>query len=218
MATSNDKIRRHPERARLDRRELDAVLDSGPHVATLCTVVDDQPWVVPMLYARIGDRIVLHGSTGAGALRQVASGAQAALCVTHLDAWVYAHTLFDSSANYRSAVVRGSLTPLTGQAAAEALTELGEQLFPGRSHEVPPHTRKQLAATQALSLEITDGRWTVKTRQGGPAEPGPDDVVDERLWTGTVPIHLTLGTPTTAEHQPADLPVSPSVLSYLARS
>ena len=56
-----------------------------------------------MLYGRDGDRILLHGSIGAGALRHVAAGAPAALCVTHLDGWVYAHTLFDSSANYRSA-------------------------------------------------------------------------------------------------------------------
>jgi len=49
-----------------------------------------------------GDRILLHGSVGAGALRHVAAGAPAALSVMHIDAWVYAHTLFDSSANYRS--------------------------------------------------------------------------------------------------------------------
>jgi uncharacterized protein len=205
MPTPTDKIRRHPERARFSRSDLDAVLDSGPHVASLSTVVEGHPWVVPMLYGRSGDRIILHG-------------AQAALCVTHVDAWVYAHTLFDSSANYRSAVVRGTLTQLTGQPAVDALTELSEQIFPGRSHEVPQHTRKQVAATQALTLDITDGQWTVKTRQGGPGEPDADETVDHQLWTGIVPIQVTLGPPKTADHQPADLPVSPSVLSYLARS
>ena len=169
--------------------------------------------VVPMLYARLGDRIVMHGSTGAGALRHVANGAQAALCVTHLDAWVYAHTLFDSSANYRSAVVRGTLSQLRDQAAIDALTELSEHIFPGRSREVPPHTRKQLAATQALALDIIDGQWTVKAREGDPTKPSADEVLDDQLWTGIVPIHVIYGTPVTAEDRPADLPVSPSVLS-----
>jgi uncharacterized protein len=215
MVSPLHSVRRHPERARLHRRDLDAVLDAGLHVATLSTVVDGQPWVVPMLYARCGDRVLLHGSTGAGALRHVASGAQAALCVTHLDAWVYAHTLFDSSANYRSAVVRGTLSQLTGERAIEALTELGECIFPGRSHEVPSHTRKQVAATQVLAIDIVDGQWTVKTREGGPAEPSAEDDLGDEVWTGTVPIQVTFGRPQTADHRPADLPVSPSVLSYV---
>ena len=41
------------------------------------TVADGKPWVVPMLYGRAGDRILLHGSVGAGALRHVAAGAPA---------------------------------------------------------------------------------------------------------------------------------------------
>ena len=111
MTLRRDQINRHRERARHERADLDAVLDAGHHVGTLSTVVDGRPWVVPMLYGRAGDRILMHGSVGAGALRYVAAGAPAALCVMHIDGWVYAHTLFDSSANYRSAVVHGRLDP-----------------------------------------------------------------------------------------------------------
>lgn len=213
-----ERIRRHAERARSDRAELDAVLDSGEHVGSLSTVAGGEPWVVPMLYARVGDRIVLHGSTGAGALRHVAAGARAALCVTHLDGWVYAHTLFDSSANYRSAVVRGELIPLAGDEAREALTELSARVFPGRDAEVPPHTRKQLAATQALAMEITEGQWTVKIRQGGPGQPGPGEQVPASLWTGVLPVRVGYGQPQPDARVPAGTPVSPSVLSYAKRT
>ncbi len=99
MTLRKDQINRHRERARDERADLDAVLDAGYHVGTLSTVADGRPWVVPMLYGRAGDRILMHGSVGAGALRYVATGAPAALCVMHVDGWVYAHTLFDSSAN-----------------------------------------------------------------------------------------------------------------------
>lgn len=210
------EIRRHPERARTARDELDALLDSGEHVATLSTVVDGQPWVVPMLYGRVGDRILLHGSTGAGALRHVvASGAPVALSVTHLDGWVYAHTLFDSSANFRSAVVRGALTRLSAEESVEALTMLSERVFPGRSTEVPAHTRKQIAATQALALPIVDGQWTVKVRQGEPGEPEPDEAVPAQLWTGVVPIRTVYGEPRAAARVAPGVAVSPSVLAHV---
>ncbi len=216
MTRSTGQINRHRERARYERADLDAVLDAGHHVGSLSTVVDGRPWVVPMLYGRDGDRILLHGSSGAGALRYVAAGAPAALCVTHIDGLVYGHTLFNSSANYRSAVVHGELVALSGDEAASALTQLSEGLTPGRSAEVPFHTRKQLAATTALAMDITDGQWTVKVRDGGPGAPEDDEPEPEPgLWTGVLPIVSAYRAPWTSDHVPADTPVSPSVLKVL---
>ena len=137
--------------------------------------------------------------------------------MTHLDGWVYGHTLFNSSANYRSAVVHGELIPLTGDEAAAALTQLSECLTPGRSAEVPFHTKKQLAATTALAMDITDGQWTVKVRDGGPGEP-EDDEPEPGLWTGVLPIVTAYRFPWTSGHVPADTPVSPSVLKVLRDS
>jgi nitroimidazol reductase NimA-like FMN-containing flavoprotein (pyridoxamine 5'-phosphate oxidase superfamily) len=214
MTLNLDQVNRHRERARHERADLDAVLDAGHHVGTLSTVVAGKPWVVPMLYGRAGDRILLHGSVGAGALRHVEAGAPAALCVTHIDGWVYAHTLFDSSANYRSAVVHGELVQLDGDDAAEALTLIAECLTPGRSAEVPPHTRKQLAATAALAMDITDGRWTVKVRDGGPAEPKAGEA-EPGLWTGVLPIVSAYQAPRTSAHVQQDTPVSASVINVL---
>src|ERR1700734_482737 len=210
MTQRLNQINRHRERSRDDRADLDAGPDPGNHVGSLSTVVDGRPWVVPMLYGRDGDRVLLHGSAGAGALRHVAAGAPAALCVTHIDGWVYAHTLFDSSANYRSAVVHGELVQLDGDDAAEALTLIAECLTPGRSAEVPPHTRKQLAATAALAMDITDGRWTVKVRDGGPAEPKAGEA-EPGLWAGGLPIVSAYQAPRTSAHVQQDTPVSASV-------
>lgn len=210
-ATRHAEINRHAERARHDRANLYEVLDAGHQIGTLSTVVDGRPWVVPMLYARVGERILLHGSTGAGALRHVAAGAPAALCVTHLDGWVYAHTLFDSSANYRSAVVHAELVVLTGAEAATALTELSDRMLPGRSAEVPDHTRKQLAATQALAMNIIDGRWTVKIRDAGPGDPAGSETVPPDLWTGVLPIRSVYGDPVPAARVAGDVPLSASI-------
>jgi uncharacterized protein len=217
MTQSPDQIHRHRERARSSRADLDAVLDAGHHVGSLSTVVDGRPWVVPMLYGRDGDRILLHGSVAAGALTQVAAGAPAALCVTHIDGWVYAHTLFDSSANYRSAVVHGALIPLSGDDAVAALTAISECLTPGRSAEVPPHTRKQVAATTALAMDITDGQWTVKVRDAGPSDP-EDGEPDPGLWTGVLPIVTAYRPPQPAARVAPGTPVSPSITRVIAAS
>lgn len=218
MTSSPDQINRHRERARRERQDLDEVLDAEHNVGTLSTVIQGKPWVVPMLYARVGDRIFLHGSVGAGALRHVTAGAPAALSVTFIDGWVYGHTLFDSSANYRSAVVHGQLLALTGQEAAEALSAMSESMLPGRSSEVPDHTRKQLAATQALAMDIRDGQWTVKIRDAGPSEPPATERLAPGLWTGVLPIRTVYGTPVPASHLGHDVPVAHSVRARIGGS
>jgi uncharacterized protein len=142
-----DRLTRMPERGRADREHLDALLDSEL-VGTLSTVSPDgEPWVVPIFFARDGDRVLVHGSTGAGALRLAASGAPVAFTVMALDALVVGHTTFESSANYRSAVLRGTMTSLRAEEGSDALDTLSDRLIPGRVAEVRPSNARELAAT-----------------------------------------------------------------------
>lgn len=199
-------LTRLPGRGLPDRASLYAVLDAAPF-GTLSTVVDGLPWVVPMLFARDGDQVLLHGSTGAGALRQVADGAPVAFSVMLVDAIVVADSTFESSANYRSAVVHGTPVVLDGDAKAAALQRLSDNVIPGRSAEVRATTAREFSATYAMSLPITDGRWIVKARTGpsseNPGEPG--------VWQGLVPVRLEIGAPEPAPWIPADVPVPASV-------
>ncbi|HET7761480.1 MAG TPA: DUF1272 domain-containing protein [Phycicoccus sp.] len=187
---ASEALGRHAERGCSERAELDALLDEVL-AGTLSTVVDGRPWVVPMLFARDGDRILLHGSTGAGALRQVAAGAPAALTVFSVDGLVVAHTTFESSANYRSAVVHGRLTTLSEGERTHALEALSDRLLPGRTREVPPMTRREQAATLAMALPITDGQWLLKVRDGGPTPP--EEETD--AWCGVVPFRTVADVP-----------------------
>jgi len=201
-------LRRHRERGSTERETLDAILDDVL-AGTLSTVVDGEPWVVPMLFARDGDRILLHGSTGAGALRHVAAGALAALAVIAVDALVIGHTTFDSSANYRSAVVHGRLTTLADDERASALDAISERLIPGRSEEVRPMTKQEQAKTLAMSLPITQGRFMVKTRTGH-ASP-PDEETD--AWHGIVELRTVALEPVAAPTSRA-AEVPPSVRDF----
>ena len=201
-------IRRLPERAQHERAQLYAVLD-GLWVATLSVAVGDVAQSVPILYGRDGDSIVLHGSTGAGTLRLLAAGRPATLCVSAIDGFVYAESLFDSSANYRSAVVTGRVEVLSGAEADTALLALSERIMPGRAAEVRPSTRKELAATVVLRMPILDGSFTVKVRGGG---TGEERVTDD-TWSGVLPVHTVFGTP---QPEADGIPLPASIEARLA--
>lgn len=181
-----DTLTRYKDRAG-DRALLDEILDEAK-VATVSTVVDGMPWSVPMLIIRHGDQIMLHGSTGAGALRHIAAGAPVAVSAFIADGVVVADTLFDHSMNYRSAVVRGTIES-ADLSALEALNAFSENILPGRVDEVRTHTAKELGATLVLALPIVDGQWITKQRAGGPkADDAPG-------WTGHVPMRVVYDAP-----------------------
>lgn len=203
-------ITRHPERARTERAELDALLDDQM-AGTLALAVDGRPWVVPLLFARDTDRVLLHGSTGAGALRAAAAGAPVAFCVFALDGIVVAHSTFESSANYRSAVIEGTVEVLEGAAKTAALDVFSDRLLPGRTGEVQPMTAKEQAATLVLALPIEGANWRVKSRTGGPEEPdGPTDA-----WCGVLPLHTVAGRPEPSPWTSGDTPLPASVDAVL---
>ncbi|GAW47842.1 MULTISPECIES: pyridoxamine 5'-phosphate oxidase family protein [unclassified Nocardioides] len=203
-----DQLHRLTEYGVTDRAALDALLDSQ-WVGVLSTVADGRPLAVPMLYARDGDRVLIHGSTGAGALRRVAAGAPAVLTVVALDALVVAPTTFESSVNDRSATVRGALTPLSDEDREAALDRFAEVVVPGRTAEVRPSSRKELAATLALALPITDDGWLLKVSDGWPATPEEADA-DPGVWSGLVPVRTVLD-PAVPAPWSVDLPVPASV-------
>lgn len=206
------RLTRKPDRSSSSRELLDALLDEVL-VGTLATVVDGWPWAVPLLFARDGDRILLHGSTGAGALRQVADGAPVAFSVTSIDGLVVAESAFESSANYRSAVLRGHVAALPADAAWTALDVLTDRLLPGRSTEVRPMLPKEVAATLTLALPIVEGMWIYKERTGPPSEPEPD--ADPEAWTGLIPIRSVRGPAEPSPWAQADLPLPASVRRVL---
>src|ERR1700676_3623383 len=100
------RITRLAERAAYDRATLDAILDAA-YVAHVGVVIDGEPAVIPFACARVGDELVLHGSTKAGILSAIAAGTPVCATVTHLDGLVLARSAFHSSMNYRSASVHG---------------------------------------------------------------------------------------------------------------
>ncbi len=95
-----NKIRQLREKASYRRETVYQVLDAGL-VAQVAFVEDGAPVVVPMIYGRDGDTILLHGARKARVIRLLEETEQACLNVTLLDGLVLARSAFNSSMEYR---------------------------------------------------------------------------------------------------------------------
>ena len=157
-------VRRLPERQARNRAALDAVLDAG-RVAHIGIVGEGaQPYVLPVAYARDGDRVLVHGSTGSRLFGTLAAGAPACLTVTLLDGLVVARSVFESSMHYRSVMVLGVAAELDEAAKLAGLERITDHLMPGRWADARRPNRKELAATTVLALPLTE--WSVKVDVG----------------------------------------------------
>jgi uncharacterized protein len=206
-------VRRLPEKAITDVEVLHAVLDAGL-VAHVAVVDDSQPYVIPVAYARRGNEVLFHGSTGSRLFRLLADGRPTCLTVTLLDGLVLARSAFESSMNYRSVVVLGRARRLEGDDEADALHVITEHLLPGRWDEARQPTRKERAATMTLALDL--GEASVKVGSGGPTDD-PADLDDPglmRLWAGHVPIHQAFGDPVPDDLCPPGTPVPDYVRAW----
>ena len=105
-STDRTRVRRIPDKAVTDLAVLHAVLDAGL-VAHVSVIDDGMPFVLPVAFARRGDEVLFHGSTGSRLFRLLAAGQPTCLTVTLLDGLVLARSAFESSMNYRSAMVLG---------------------------------------------------------------------------------------------------------------
>jgi uncharacterized protein len=211
-ATPSTQVTRLREKQETARDRLDELLDSTP-LATIALVRDGHPVVFPTGFARVGDELVIHGSTGSPWLRALAGGAPAAVSVTTLDGVVVARSGFESSFRYRSAVVFGAFELIDGPDKERYLDALVEAFIPGRVAELRTSTRKEVAATQALRLPIGDANWSLKISDGWPEDPEED--IAAGAWAGVVPMTVSYGAPLAA---PDNLPGTPTPASVRALS
>jgi nitroimidazol reductase NimA-like FMN-containing flavoprotein (pyridoxamine 5'-phosphate oxidase superfamily) len=182
-------VRRLPARASYDPAVAHAILDEG-FVAHVGLATDDGPVVIPMLYARDGDRLVLHGSAASRLLRG-ARGVEVCVTVTLIDGLVLARSAFHHSVNYRSVVVIGRATPVTDDAKRALLDRLVEHIVPGRTADARPPSEKELRATLVLELPLAEA--SVKVRTGDPVDDEED--LGLPVWAGVIPLALTPGDP-----------------------
>lgn len=207
--TTRTQVRRAAERGRYDRALIDAVLDEG----LICHVGisrSDGPVVLPMVYARLGDQLYLHGARGNALLRS-ARGCQVCVTVTLLDGLVLARAAFHHSVNYRSVVVFGEASEVrdvSEQLAASSA--LVDHVVPGRSAQARVPSAQELRRTLILRLPIAEA--SAKVRTGAPVDEPHD--LGLGVWAGELPLSLAIGRPIPGPDLEAGLEVPRYVTDY----
>jgi uncharacterized protein len=176
-------------------------------------VADGLPYVIPMVVARKGDDLLLHGSTASRLARQLATGTDVCVSVTHLDGVVVARSVFDNSMNYRSVIVFGRARAVTNSdEKLEALRVLVEHVLPGRWQEARQPSNKELRATTILELSLREA--SAKVRSGPPQDDEAD--LDLPVWAGEIPVRLVSLAPVPDPRLSAEIPVPQSVKRFRA--
>ncbi|MTI41695.1 pyridoxamine 5'-phosphate oxidase family protein [Fulvivirga lutimaris] len=184
-----NKVKRVPERGYYDEETVFEILDAGK-ICHASFVVGDQPFVIPTIYGREGNSLYLHGATTSRLIKQLETGVQMSLAVTHLDGLVLARSAFHHSMNYRSVVVFGTAKLVTDEKKLHALKVISDQLVPGRWEESRQPNSKELKATSVLEIKIDQA--SAKIRTGGPKDDKEDYELD--IWAGVVPMVTTYQT------------------------
>ncbi len=208
--TPRNRVMRYPKRAAYDTATIYPILDE----ALVCHVgfaMDNQPYVIPTIHARMGDQLLLHGLKGGRMLEHINAGNPVCVTVTLLDGLVLARTVFNHSMNYRSVVLfgRGAAIedPVRKLAALECLTE---QVARGRWRDARPPNDKELKATTIVALDIESA--SAKVRQGPPGDDGED--LDYPVWAGVVPLPVIPQPPVTDPKQTVEYPVPDYARDY----
>jgi RimJ/RimL family protein N-acetyltransferase/nitroimidazol reductase NimA-like FMN-containing flavoprotein (pyridoxamine 5'-phosphate oxidase superfamily) len=189
--TARTTPHRLAERVSYERAVAHAILDEA-YVCHLGFTAPDGPLVLPTLFARIGDVLYVHGSTGSGPMLALRGGGPVCVTVTLLDGFVLGRSQFHHSANYRSVVAYGAATVVADEAERRrAMDALVDKVAPGRSTDTRRPNTRELAATAILAIPLTE--VSVKARSGAVVEEPEDHALP--YWAGVVPLRVGRGVP-----------------------
>ena len=189
--TPETKVRRRPDRASYDRALAHTILDEALY-ASVGFIAGDAPCVIPMAFARLGERLVLHGATTSRLQAMLAGGGRICVTVTLVDGVVLSRSAMHHSLNYRSVIVFGRPEELKGETEKRtALAAIVDHVLPGRSAETRPPNELELRATRVFAVPLEEA--SVKQRSGGPLEDADD--LELPYWGGVIPLSIAAGAP-----------------------
>jgi nitroimidazol reductase NimA-like FMN-containing flavoprotein (pyridoxamine 5'-phosphate oxidase superfamily) len=208
--TDRTKLKRLPKRGHFDRETVYGILDEG-FIRHVGFTHEGQPVVIPTGYARVDDKLYIHGSQASRMLRTLSEGIDACVTVTIIDGLVLARSAFHHSMNYRSVVVFGRATLIEDREEKwEALVALSEHIVRGRWAEVREPTEQEMRATTVLSLPLVEA--SAKIRSGPPIDDEEDYALP--VWAGVVPLRLEAGEPIRDPRLAGDVPVPDYARNY----
>ena len=182
--TERTRIHRIPKRASYDVSVVEAILAEGLY----CHVgfsVDGQPYVIPTIYARVENRLYIHGSPASRMVRSIRERMPVCVTVTLLDGLVLARSAFHHSMNYRSVVILGQATEVTDpDEKVTAIKAIVDHVMVGRWEDVREPATQELKATSVIRVPLEE--VSAKIRTGPPVDDEEDYQLD--CWAGEVPL------------------------------
>lgn len=208
--TERTQLRRLPNRGSHETATIHEIFDAA-FLAHVGFSVNGQPFVVPTLYGRDGEKLYLHGSAASRMLRQLETGVPACVTVSLVDGLVLARSAFHHSMNYRSVMAFGTARKLDDSASkTRALNVIAEHLMEGRWVDVRGPNEKELKATAVLEFAIEEA--SAKIRTGPPLDDEED--YELSVWAGVVPLRLSPGPPIEDPHLKAGIEIPEYVRLY----
>lgn len=176
------KLRRNRETGIYEVEKIYEFLDQRA-IGTLSVVIDGKPVSIPTIYARVGDRIVIHGSTASAILRAAVTNNYASLVTFELDRVILPDSIFYHSVDYRSVVVAGPCDEITSEGERDELfRKFSEVVLPGRYGKVREPNEAERRQTMVISIEIKEALYKFNETE--------DEVIDTSSETPTAIVQI----------------------------
>jgi len=210
LQTERTKLKRLPKRGHFDRETVYGILDEG-FICHVGFAPQGQPFVIPTGYARVDDKLYIHGSQASRMLRTLSGGVDACVTVTIVDGLVLARSAFHHSMNYRSVVIFGRARIVEDrEEKMAALVALSEHIVRGRWADVREPNEEEFIKTTVLELPLVEA--SAKIRTGPPLDDEEDYALP--MWAGVIPLSLQAGEPIKDPRLPDGIEVPEYALNY----
>ena len=188
--SNRNRVKRISNKSDYSKETVHAIIDEALF-CHLGIIHDGKPVVIPTIHARMGDHIVFHGSN-ASRLLKISNNNEICVTITLLDGLVMARSLFNSSMNYRSAVIfgKGEIIKDHNERMA-AFKSITDHIAPGRWDDARQPNNSELKQTSVVRMPIDEA--STKISVGPPDDEDEDYALD--YWAGVIPINQTYGEP-----------------------
>jgi hypothetical protein len=205
-------VKQTAKRADYETQTLYQIIDEAL-VGVVAVSIDNEPVAIPMMVARIGETIYLHGSRTSRLIKHLSAGHPVCVTFTHLDGIVVARSGMNCSANYRSALVHGVGQVIEGEEKAKLLMDITYAIIPSSEGDYRQLHDNEIKATSLIAISLTEAACKVRT-----GEPN-DDTDDKGLpyWAGVIPLHHTYGEPIPSSDLPEGIATPEYALKFPLR-
>ena len=188
--SNRNRVKRISNKSDYSKETVHAIIDEALF-CHLGIIHDGKPVVIPTIHARMGNHIVFHGSN-ASRLLKISNNNEICVTITLLDGLVMARSLFNSSMNYRSAVIfgKGEIIKDHNERMA-AFKSITDHIAPGRWDDARQPNNSELKQTSVVRMPIDEA--SAKISMGPPDDEDEDYALD--YWAGVIPINQTYGEP-----------------------